>query len=157
MRLLLPLSDPRRFDHFVFNTFHPLHDFGERAINRADQGHTKASKRRTPAAPARAEHKLGRAREATTGWKMAFIVIVDDQMDSCRPLMLLMKHIGHRAICLTSGEAALAYLRTQRPDLMILDVMMPGMDGIEVLRFIRDDPQTRHLTVVMFSAISDPV
>lgn len=88
---------------------------------------------------------------------MALILIVDDQIDSCRPMMLLMKHIGYEALCLTSGEQALAYLRTARPDLMILDVMMPGMDGMEVLRHIRADPQMGSLAVVMFSAISDPI
>jgi CheY-like chemotaxis protein len=87
---------------------------------------------------------------------MAVILIVDDQVDACRPLALLMRHLGHRGVCVYSGEDALAYLRAQKPDLMILDVMMPGMDGLEVLRHVRNDPNTRHLPVVMFSAISDP-
>ncbi len=84
------------------------------------------------------------------------ILIVDDQIDACRPLAMLFKHLGHLGECVTSGEAALTFLRKQRPDLMILDVMMPGMDGMEVLRRVRDDPVTHDLPVVMFSAVADP-
>ena len=87
---------------------------------------------------------------------MGLILIVDDQIEACRPLQLLLKHLGHRGICVTSGEDALAYLRTKVPDLMILDVMMPGMDGIEVLRRVRSDPSTSAVPIVMFSAVSDP-
>ncbi len=87
---------------------------------------------------------------------MGLILIVDDQIEACRPLQLLFKHLGHRGVCVTSGEDALAYLRTKLPDLMILDVMMPGMDGIEVLRRVRADPSTSGVPVVMFSAVSDP-
>ena len=87
---------------------------------------------------------------------MGLILIVDDQIEACRPLQLLFRHLGHRGVCVTSGEDALAYLRTKLPDLMILDVMMPGMDGIEVLRRVRSDPSTSAVPIVMFSAVSDP-
>jgi PleD family two-component response regulator len=51
---------------------------------------------------------------------------------------------------------ALAYLRTHVPRLVILDVMMPGIDGMEVLRLMREDRRTANVPVVMYSAISDP-
>jgi two-component system, cell cycle response regulator len=50
----------------------------------------------------------------------------------------------------------LRLVRSQSVDLVILDVMMPGMDGPEVLRQIREEPATASLPVVMFSAVSDP-
>jgi len=87
---------------------------------------------------------------------MALILIVDDQVEACRPLALLFKHLGHQGVCVNCGEDALSYVRGRRPDLMILDVMMPGMDGMEVLRQLRADPQMHGLPVVMFSAVSDP-
>jgi CheY-like chemotaxis protein len=58
--------------------------------------------------------------------------------------------------CVESGERALHYLNSQLPDFILLDAMMPGMDGMEVLRRIRNDRRTARLPVVMFSAISDP-
>ena len=87
---------------------------------------------------------------------MATIVIVDDHVDASRPLARLLGHLGHKGVCLDSGEAALTYLREETPDLMLLDVMMPGMDGLEVLRHVRGDPKTSDLKVVLYSAVSDP-
>src|SRR5687768_12285488 len=87
---------------------------------------------------------------------MATVLIVDDHLDTCRPLARLLRHLGHNGICLGSGEEALDYLKGPLPDLMLLDIMMPGVDGMEVLRQIRCDPRTATLPVVMFSAVSDP-
>jgi CheY-like chemotaxis protein len=84
------------------------------------------------------------------------ILIVDDSVDSGRPLARLLRHFGHEGIHVASGEEALAFVRQRVPDLMLLDVMMPGIDGMEVLRALRSDPQTRDMAVVMFSAVSDP-
>jgi CheY-like chemotaxis protein len=88
---------------------------------------------------------------------MGTILIVDDNIDAARPLARLLRHVGHSGVVLGSGEAALCYLRDEDiPDLMLLDVMMPGMDGMEVLRLVRGDPRTAGLPVVLFSAVSDP-
>src|SRR4051812_16145144 len=88
---------------------------------------------------------------------MGTILIVDDHLDAARPLGRLLKHAGHEASLLDSGEAALARLRQDPlPDLVLLDVMMPGMDGLEVLRQVRADSRTTALPVVLFSAVSDP-
>jgi len=84
------------------------------------------------------------------------ILIVDDDPGTCRLLALLMRHLGHQAAFVESGGKALEYLSNHRPDLMILDVMMPGIDGLEVLRRVRADPDTVDLPVIMFSAMSDP-
>ena len=87
---------------------------------------------------------------------MATVLIVDDHLDTCRPLARLLGHLGHTGVCLGSGEEALTYLRGALPDVVLLDVMMPGIDGMEVLRQIRADPRMSALPVVMFSAVSDP-
>jgi CheY-like chemotaxis protein len=88
---------------------------------------------------------------------MGTILIVDDNLDAARPLGRLLKHAGHHSVVLDSGEAALTYLRDQgMPDLVLLDVMMPGMDGLEVLRHVRSDAKTAGLPIVLFSAVSDP-
>ena len=87
---------------------------------------------------------------------MASILVVDDHAEICRGMARLLKYAGHSAMCLHSGDAALAYLsHGDLPDLVILDVMMPGTDGLEVLRQVRADPRTRDLPVVMFSALGE--
>lgn len=87
---------------------------------------------------------------------MAVILIVDDQPETCRPLAMLLRRLGHQADCVSSGEAALQWFSQALPDLVILDVMMPGMDGLEVLRHVRSDPRTAGVAVAMYSAVSDP-
>lgn len=87
---------------------------------------------------------------------MGRIWVVDDQPDVSRAMVALLRQAGHRGTAFLSGEAALTHLQTDIPDLMILDVMMPGLDGYAVLRSVRDDPRTAKLPVIMFSAVSDP-
>ena len=87
---------------------------------------------------------------------MATILIVDDHAEAARPLARLLHHLGHKGVCIHSGEEALTYLRANPADLVLLDVMMPGMDGLEVLRHVRTEPATAALPVVMYSAVSDP-
>jgi CheY-like chemotaxis protein len=84
------------------------------------------------------------------------ILIVDDSLDTALPMARMLSHFGHHGMYVTSGEAALDFVKKQVPDLMLLDVMMPGIDGMEVLRTLRADPRTAGLPVVLFSAISDP-
>jgi CheY-like chemotaxis protein len=92
---------------------------------------------------------------------MGRVLIVDDQLDQCIPLLRLLQRSGHDAACVQDGPSALEMLDAcstpqNLPDLVLLDVMMPGMDGAEVLRHIRDDPKTAGVPVVMYSAVSDP-
>jgi CheY-like chemotaxis protein len=86
---------------------------------------------------------------------MGKILIVDDEPQACQILSRLIRHLGHEAAYRTGGAEALAYVGETPVDLMILDVMMPGMDGMEVLRRLRADPKTEKTPVVMFSAVAD--
>ena len=86
---------------------------------------------------------------------MGKILIVDDEPQACQILSRLIRHLGHETAWKTGGADALAYIGDTPVDLLILDVMMPGMDGMEVLRRLRSDPRTQNLPVVMFSAVAD--
>jgi two-component system phosphate regulon response regulator PhoB len=90
---------------------------------------------------------------------MANILVVDDTRDVCTALAKLLRSLGHSAFTAFSGEEALDVLTSalQLPDLVILDQMMPGMDGMEVLRTLRQQQRTADLRVVIFSAIAEPV
>jgi CheY-like chemotaxis protein len=87
---------------------------------------------------------------------MQTILVVDDHVDLCKPMTALLKRLGYEAHYATGGAAALEFMQATPADLIILDVMMPDMDGLEVLRRLKSDPNTRKSAVVMFSAIADP-
>ena len=86
---------------------------------------------------------------------MARLLVVDDNEDACELVARLLRRAGHDATCQTSAGAAIAYLTTQVPDLIVLDVMMPEMTGLEVLRILRADPRLAAVPVVIYSALSD--
>jgi CheY-like chemotaxis protein len=87
---------------------------------------------------------------------MARLLVVDDSVDTTRALGRLLALHGHMVDVANSGEAALGFVDASVPDLVILDLMMPGIDGSEVLRRMREDPRTRRVPVVIFSAVGDP-
>jgi CheY-like chemotaxis protein len=84
------------------------------------------------------------------------VLIVDDHAEQCRPLMRLIQMMGHTAQHEPGGKEALAAVQgATRPDLVVCDVMMPDMDGAEVLRRIKQDQTTREVPVVMYTAVND--
>jgi len=80
------------------------------------------------------------------------ILIVDDEPSIVISLEYLMKREGHETAVAVDGEAALEALAAWSPDLVILDVMLPKLNGFEVCQRIRSDPRWRDLKVVMLTA-----
>jgi adenylate cyclase len=80
------------------------------------------------------------------------VLAVDDQLTNLRLLDAVLTPRGHRVITTTSGAEALSLLETQDVDLVLLDILMPEMDGHEVCRRIRATPATEFLPVVMITA-----
>ena len=80
------------------------------------------------------------------------ILIVDDQPQNLRLLEAVLEPRGYRTVSAESGEAALEVLSREQADLVLLDILMPGMDGYEVCRRIRENPATAFLPVVMITA-----
>ena len=87
---------------------------------------------------------------------MATVLVVDDHPDLCELLARLLRLGGHAAACSTDGAEALDLVRREPPGLVVLDVMMPGMSGLDVLAALRADPETAAVPVVMYSAFADP-
>ena len=80
------------------------------------------------------------------------VLVVDDQDANRRLLEAVLSPRGYRIITADSGEAALRLLEADLPDVVLLDILMPGIDGYEVCRRIREDPRTAVLPVVMITA-----
>jgi class 3 adenylate cyclase len=85
----------------------------------------------------------------------ATVLVVDDQQTNIRLLDAILSPRGYMVHQATSGEAALELLATTPVDLVLLDILMPGMDGYEVCRRIRADEATAFLPVVMVTASGD--
>ena len=86
---------------------------------------------------------------------MGRVLIVDDEPQACAMMARLVRHFGHESVCCMGGREALDHIAAAPVDLVILDVMMPGMDGLQVLSRVRSEPRTAALPVVMFSAVAD--
>jgi DNA-binding response OmpR family regulator len=80
------------------------------------------------------------------------ILIVDDEPNIVISLEFLMKREGFETEIAADGEAALEALARGRPDLVVLDVMLPKMNGFEVCRQIRSSPDSRDLKILMLTA-----
>ncbi|MFM7187604.1 MAG: response regulator transcription factor [Armatimonadota bacterium] len=80
------------------------------------------------------------------------ILVADDEPALLRLLEFVLGRRGLEIHGVSNGNAAVELLETNPPDLAILDVMMPGLDGYEVLRFIRDNPVLAGIPVVMLTA-----
>ncbi len=80
------------------------------------------------------------------------ILVVDDDIDSLKLIGLMLQKKGYEISAANAGAQALQKAATEQPDLIILDVMMPDMDGYEVCRQLRTDPVTESIPVIMFTA-----
>ncbi len=83
------------------------------------------------------------------------IMIVDDDQRNVKLLKAILQAEGYRCMEALSGPEALRLVREGPPDLVLLDIMMPQMDGYEVLRRLRSAPQTEHIPVVMVTALTE--
>jgi len=80
------------------------------------------------------------------------VLVVDDLPQNVRLLEAVLSPKGFRVATASSGDEALSVLAREDPDLVLLDILMPGMDGYEVCRLIRQDPKTAFLPVIMITA-----
>ena len=86
---------------------------------------------------------------------MAFVLIVDDHADTCHAMAMLMRRLGRASRCVYRGGDALKLVTSDRPALVLLDISMPEMDGLETLRRIRATDAGRGVPVVMLTAMDD--
>jgi two-component system alkaline phosphatase synthesis response regulator PhoP len=82
----------------------------------------------------------------------ASVLVVDDEQDILELVEYNLRKEGYRVLTTTTGEDALRVTRSQLPDAILLDLMLPGVDGLEVCRMLKSDELTRHIPIVMLTA-----
>ena len=88
---------------------------------------------------------------------MSKIMIVDDEQDIVELLSYNLEREGFSTVKAYDGEAALGLVRSEKPDLMILDLMLPKMNGLDVCKAIRRNPETANLPIIMLTAKGEEI
>lgn len=83
---------------------------------------------------------------------MARIVLVEDNAANARLAEFVLGTAGHEVLVAADAPSGIALAARERPDLVLMDVQLPGMDGLEATRRLRSDPATRAIPVVMLTA-----
>jgi DNA-binding response OmpR family regulator len=82
------------------------------------------------------------------------ILIIDDDIDTTRLVCLMFQNLGYQTVVANDGRQGLVKTSKEAPDLVLLDIMMPDMDGYEVARRLRNNPETTRIPILMFTAKS---
>ena len=83
------------------------------------------------------------------------VLVVDDEEDLLELVRYNLTREGYRVACVGTGEEALKAARKQPPDLIVLDLMLPAVDGLEVRRRLKSEPKTRDIPIIMLTAKSE--
>jgi len=83
---------------------------------------------------------------------MAKILIVDDSQTQIQSLMKILKKNGHETITAEDGDSAVTVARDELPDLILMDVVMPGLNGFQATRHITKTEGTQHIPVIILSS-----
>jgi PAS domain S-box-containing protein len=123
---------------------------GRIEVASAGRGHGSQFTVRLPVMRVRREANATAARRQPDGNALPRrrVLIVDDNVDAAETLQMVVATMGHEAEAVHDGLAALDAARRKRPDLVLLDISMPGMDGFAVARTLRSEPDLRNIRVV---------
>ncbi len=83
------------------------------------------------------------------------ILIIDDQPFFITMQQNMLQRQGYRVVSASNGTEGLAQAKKHKPDIILLDVEMPGADGIEVCRQMKEDPELKHIPVIILTATQD--
>src|SRR5688572_9705566 len=87
----------------------------------------------------------------------AKILVVDDEADALEPMVFHLKGAGYDVVTATDGPSALRKVKDTTPDLIILDLIIPRLDGLEVCKLLKRDPMTSNIPIIMLTARSSEI
>lgn len=82
---------------------------------------------------------------------MARILIVDDAETQIQPIIQMLERFGHEVLTAQDGESGVQSAKENKPDLVLMDIVMPGLNGFQATRQITHDPETKDIPVVLIS------
>jgi two-component system cell cycle response regulator DivK len=85
---------------------------------------------------------------------MASVLIVEDNADNLKLATFLLQSAGHTVISASNAEAGLALARSDHPELILMDIQLPGMDGLEATGLLKKDERTRSIPVIALTALA---
>jgi two-component system cell cycle response regulator DivK len=85
---------------------------------------------------------------------MAHVLIVEDNADNLKLATFLLQSAGHTVISASNAEAGLALARSDHPELILMDIQLPGMDGLEATGLLKKDARTRSIPVIALTALA---
>jgi two-component system cell cycle response regulator DivK len=85
---------------------------------------------------------------------MARILIIEDNAANMKLASLLLRHAGHAVLCAPDAESGLMMARTEAPQLILMDIQLPGMDGLAATALLKQDPATGAIPVIALTAMA---
>ena len=85
---------------------------------------------------------------------MAKVLVVEDNPTNMKLATFLLTSVGHTVLSATDAEAGLALARDERPELILMDIQLPGMDGLQATVLLKGDPATRGIPVIALTALA---
>jgi PleD family two-component response regulator len=86
---------------------------------------------------------------------MAKILIIDDDIDTTNLLESIVKSKGHQPTSVNNSTSAVEAANSTSPDLILLDIMMPGINGIQLCKMFQSIPELKHIPIIIVSALND--
>jgi len=85
---------------------------------------------------------------------VAKILIVEDNPANMKLALLLLQNVGHEALCAVDAESGLTLARAEQPDLILMDIQLPGMDGLAATALLKADPATTAIPIIALTAMA---
>jgi two-component system cell cycle response regulator DivK len=85
---------------------------------------------------------------------MASVLVIEDTAANMKLAEFLLQSAGHSVLTATDAEAGLALARSEKPDLILMDIQLPGMDGLEATALLKRDDATRSIPVIALTALA---